>query len=178
MFTGTYNSFWITYSFQLNSSESTYFYRYYSTSSFIYPFRDDDSGTESSSSDDLADDDEEYGKSKTSPKKRKLKKVIKNKRKKKKFAKKQVTSVKEEFSDLPEFERPNGGWVQEYKFTCNRCQPQEGEDGNKQLIVVIGFEASVEHMTEKHGQFATPDKQFQVKSENGISTMMGKCYVF
>ena len=63
---------------------------------------------------------------------------------------------------MPEFERPNGGWVQEYKFTCTRCEPREGEDGNKQPIVVIGFEASVDHMTEKHGKIATPDKQFQV----------------
>ena len=125
-------------------------------------FRDDESIGESSSLDDLAEDDEEYGKSKTNQKKQKIKKLLKRKLKKKKLKKKQITVSKDEFADLPEFERPNGGWVQEYKFTCNRCEQREGEDDNRQPLVVIGFEASVEHMTEKHGNIATPDKQFQV----------------
>ena len=120
---------------------------------------------ESSSSDNLADDDEEYGKAKTTPKKGKLKKRLIKKKRKKKLGENSATSTKEEFSDLPEFERPNGGWVQEYKFACNRCHPQEDEDGNKHPILVIGFEASVEHMSEKHGEFATPDKQFQVNKK-------------
>ena len=127
----------------------------------MYFFRDDESAADSSSPDDLADDDDEYGKPKTSPKKRKIKK-LKKKKNKQKLGKNYNTSAKEDFSDLPEFERPNGGWVQEYKFTCSRCKPREGEEDSKTPIVVVGFEASVEHMNEKHGQLVTPDKQFQV----------------
>ena len=52
--------------------------------------------------------------------------------------------------------------MQEYKFSCHRCEPGEVGDGIKQPVVVVGFEASVDHMSEKHGQFTTPDKQFQV----------------
>ena len=59
--------------------------------------------------------------------------------------------------------------MQEYKFSCNRCEPGEVEDGIKQPVVVVGFEASVDHMSEKHGQFATPDKQFQVHNSFKIS---------
>ena len=132
---------------------------------WLFCSRDDESIGENSSLDDLAEDDDEYGKPKTSTKKQKIKKLLKKKLKKKRLGKKQIAVSKDEFADLPEFERPNGGWVQEYKFTCNRCEPQEGEDGNKHRLVVIGFEASVDHMTEKHGNIATPDKQFQVCSK-------------
>ena len=61
--------------------------------------------------------------------------------------------------------------MQEYKFSCNRCEPGEVGKGIKQPVVVVGFEASVDHMSEKHGQFATPDKQFQVHN----SFKMSKC---
>ena len=59
--------------------------------------------------------------------------------------------------------------MQEYKFSCHRCEPGEVGDGIKQPVVVVGFEASVDHMSEKHGQFATPDKQFQVHNSVKIS---------
>ena len=59
--------------------------------------------------------------------------------------------------------------MQEYKFSCHRCEPGEVGDGIKQPVVVVGFEASVDHMSEKHGQFATPDKQFQVHTSFKIS---------
>ena len=59
--------------------------------------------------------------------------------------------------------------MQEYKFSCHRCEPGEIGDGIKQPVVVVGFEASVDHMSEKHGQFATPDKQFQVHTSFKIS---------
>ena len=117
----------------------------------------------------MAEDDDEYGKPKSTHKKRHKKNMLKKKGKKKKLAKKLTSAIKEEFSDLPEFERPNGGWVQEYKFSCNRCEPGEVVNGIKQPVVVVGFEASVDHMNEKHGQFATPDKQFQVHNSFKIS---------
>ena len=91
-----------------------------------------------------------------------MKRLLKKKRKKKKLGKKPSTIIKDEFADLPEFERPNGGWVLGYKFTCNRCETETKEDGSKVPLTVTGFEASVDHMSEKHGQLATPDKQFQV----------------
>ena len=116
---------------------------------------------DSSSQDDL--DDEEYGKPKSSLKKRKMKKLLKKKRKKK-LGRKPSAVLKEEFSDLPEFERPNGGWVQEYNFQCKMCTNQHDNDGegNKEPSSIVGFEASVDHMTEKHSSSVSPDKQFQV----------------
>ena len=119
---------------------------------------------ESSSQEDLADDDDEYGKPKSSQKKRKMKKLLKKKQKKN-LGRKPTAVLKEEFSDLPEFERPNGGWVQEYKFKCNRCPAQVDSviEGKKEPVIIIGFEASVDHMTEKHASSTSQDKQFQVR---------------
>ena len=128
-------------------------------------FRDDDSLEESSSQDDLGDGDDEYGKPKSSLKKRKTKTLLKKKRRKKKLGGKASAVVKDEFLDLPEFERPNGGWVQEFKFTCNRCNipgENESKENKEPRPDLIGFEASVDHMIEKHGNSASPDKQFQV----------------
>ena len=118
---------------------------------------------ESSSQEDLADDDDEYGKPKSSQKKRKMKKLLKKKQKKK-LGRKPSAILKEEFSDLPEFERPNGGWVHEYKFKCNRCPTQVDSviEGKNDPVFIVGFEASVDHMTEKHASSTSPDKQFQV----------------
>ena len=85
-------------------------------------------------------------------------------KKKRKLSKKPSAVLKEEFSDLPEFERPNGGWVQEYNFQCKMCTNQLDNDGegNKESSSIVGFEASVDHMTEKHSSSVSPDKQFQV----------------
>ena len=137
----------------------------------LFSREDHDSMRESSSQDDL--DDEEYGKPKTSLKKRKMKKMLKKKRKRK-LGRKPSAVLKEEFSDLPEFERPNGGWVQEYHFQCRMCTNQLDDDGegNKEPSSIVGFEASVDHMTEKHSSLVSPDKQFQV------SFKLSQCLVY